>query len=465
MVEKQIKFEYIVGGTQTFEKTDWEGHHIPIIKYVAEELQPYDSERRCEGMVRPTRDSGIGTNVMISKLVETVGLTPIPSLILDPESIEGYEDWYKLAATRALPYLPQRTRGDDGREFREAHRPSVDPNLQPLSVAIQVFQEFNQITSGVHDPTTGKVDPRLKSGKAIDAVVNQDAHGTSNYIDNLSRSVHYEGVVINDLLYPIYGRPGRIAKLMGRDNEMKHVVLHQPFVIQNGKPQVVPEGTDGAQTYTLTEDAQVNVSIKVTKNYERKRDETAAFLGELVGSDPQMMSVYGDIFFKSIDVPDHQEMADRAKLMLAPPIQQMLAAKKQGMDVPPQIMQQLAQKDQQLQELHQIAQGMQQKIDTDEMKYRYQMEIEDKKQRASLIKTDADNETKIAVAELGAKVDRLALFLEERARIGVQSHEGAMASADAGHEMDMARLEHENTMAQSQQAADLAPEPAAPAGV
>lgn len=460
VIEKQIKFEIIVGGTQSFDETDWEGHYIPIIEYIGDELQPYDSERRFEGMVRPGISSGIGTNVMISKLVETVGLTPIPSLILDPESIEGYEDWYKLAATRALPYLPQRTRGDDGREFREAHRPSVDPNLQPLSVAIQVFQEFNQITMGIHEPTTGKVDPRLKSGKAIEAVVAQDAHGTSNFIDNRARSVHYEGLIINDLLFPIYGRPGRLAKMIGRDNEMQTVPLHQPFVMQDGKHQLVPDGTEGAKTYTLTEGARVNVAIKVTKQADLRRQETAEFLSQLIQSNPEkFMAEFGDMFFNVLDVPEHKEMAERAKLMLAPPILQMLDAKKQGQDIPPVVMQQLAQKDQQLKELSQIAHGMQQKIDTDETKYRYQERIELAKLKFQAEKTEADNETKIAVAELSAKVDRLALFMEERARLGIHAHEGAMAASDAAHEADMMQMEHRNALEQGAQAAALAPEP------
>src|ERR1019366_6035035 len=108
-----------------------------------------------------------------------------------------------LSATRAFPYLPQRSRGDDGREFAPAHRPDVDPNLQPMAMAIGMFDQFIQTTIQVHDPSTGKVDPRLKSAKAIDSVIAQDSHSTSNLLDNLGRSVTYEGKIENDLLYPI----------------------------------------------------------------------------------------------------------------------------------------------------------------------------------------------------------------------------------------------------------------------
>jgi hypothetical protein len=46
-----------------------------------------------------------------------------------------------------------------------------------------------------------------------------------------------------------------------------------------------------------------------------------------------------------------------------------------------------------------------------------------------------DRETKLAVAELGAKVDRLTLFLEERARLGVQQHDDDLAHRDQAHEV------------------------------
>ncbi len=96
-----------------------------------------------------------------------------------------------------------------------------------------------------------------------------------------------------------------------------------------------------------------------------------------------------------------------------------------------------------------------------------------------------DNETRLAVAELGAKVDRIGLFLEERARLGAQAHEIGMAGmshvgdaqqAALSHQqtlqqgqqdhqqaLQQAQQGHEHALEQGQQAADLAPEPATPA--
>jgi hypothetical protein len=44
-------------GNEVLERTEWPGRWMPIIEEVGEELQPYDQERRFQGVVRPMRDS------------------------------------------------------------------------------------------------------------------------------------------------------------------------------------------------------------------------------------------------------------------------------------------------------------------------------------------------------------------------------------------------------------------------
>ncbi len=474
-----VKFCKIAGGTQILEETDWPGKYLPIIKVLGEELPPYDSERRCEGMIRPGRDSNVGFNYMVSKLVETVGLTPIPPLILDPESIEGWEAWYQNANTRTLPYLPQRTRGDDGREFREAHRPSVDPNLQPMALAIGLFNEFQQSTMGVHEPSLGKVDPRLKSAKAIDSVVAQDAHSTSNYIDNLAKSVNYEGKVLNDLLYPVYGtRPGRLAKIVNGLGESEPILLNQPFQMSpNGQPMPmpIPEGgqlPEGAKHYTLTKDANLQVAVKVTKNFDLKREQTAQFLGRLVESNPAFMAQYGDMFFKSIDVPEHQEMAERAKMMLDPRILQSLDAKQSGSGMSPAALAHMQQLQKQLKELEQIAHVQQQKLETEQVKSDANLkkaEIDrDKDIRLKELElaheaneSEKDRAAKIEIARISASkqpVDLEAERAEERMALGTElAHDAEQKALDRQHDLNLADQGHAQTLEQTAQSAALEP--------
>jgi len=73
------------------------------------------------------------------------------------------------------------------------------------------------------------------------------------------------------------------------------------------------------------------------------------------------------------------------------------------------------------------------------------------RQQAEDSRTRADNETKLAVAELGAKMDRLALFLEERARLGLQIQEGTESELQRGHDRQMAEVQHQQQLQQAAQ--------------
>jgi hypothetical protein len=50
----------------------WNGKHIPIVVIIGDELQPFDGQRRWEGMVRPARDGQMAYNYAISAAVEDI---------------------------------------------------------------------------------------------------------------------------------------------------------------------------------------------------------------------------------------------------------------------------------------------------------------------------------------------------------------------------------------------------------
>jgi hypothetical protein len=124
VVTEKIKWAKI-DGAQVLEETDWPGPDMPIVKVMGEEIQPYDDERRSEGIIRPMRDPQMGLNYMISKQVEMVGLTPLTPLIGDPDATEGYPEWDMLN-TRVVPMARYRSYDDQGRQLREPHRPNAD---------------------------------------------------------------------------------------------------------------------------------------------------------------------------------------------------------------------------------------------------------------------------------------------------------------------------------------------------
>lgn len=490
-IERKVKWAKLDGiNDDPLEETDWESPFLPIIKVLGEELQPHDGERRAEGIVRPARDSQIGLNWMVSKLVEMVGQTPNAALVFDPESIENWQDWYKAAVSgRPLWGLPVKTSDENGRPYREPHRPNADPNIVPATQGIALFRQMVQSTTQVPAAALGDIDPVTRSGNAIKALTANSRHSTSNFTGNLTRSVHYEAQIENSLLYPIYGtRPGRIARIVNGQGDAEAVMIHQPFMKMGGLPRPVmmpaptggmvpmpmdhPQVPEKAQTYRLTKDATFNIAIKVTRKLDTKRQEEAEFLGNLIQAEPQQMAVYGDLLFRNLDVPGHKELEERAKLMLAPPVQQYLAQKQSGQTPTPTEMHlqtENAQLKQKLQEAGQI-------IQTKGVEQQGKLAITQAQETAETQRADKDREAKIAVAVIAAlqkqQGESLQIFYEERARIGEQAASANLDARQKAHELALAAVtaatgaaqsaqDHRQQIQQDAHSAALAPTPVA----
>jgi hypothetical protein len=485
VIQKKIKWAKI-DAKQILDETDWDGPDMPVIKVLGEEMHPHDAERKSEGMVRPARDPQQGFNAMFSKWVEMIGLTPMSALMLAEGQWDGYEQWYQMANTRTLPFLPFRRYNDEKQDLGQPQTVDRNTPIQALTAAVQMFDEAIKSTTMVPSVQLGHAtDPHIKSGKAIDALTQQGQLGTSHFLDNLKRSVRYEGQVINNLLYPIYGRrPGRLARIVTGENEAQTVRIgavapqglggnpmvgvganggaapqsnvpgvgfgpqtpHQP-ITQRGAPK-------SPKTYTLTPDANFNVMVKVVRNFDSRRQEESSTIGQLIGSNPAMMGIFGDLFFKNQDGPGHAEMAERAKAMLDPKVQAIIQAKEQGQGGDPAAQAQIAQMKAQLDQAHQVmAQAKKELTDKQEA---HQREM-DTKLKIAQIETDRairlqemKNATAIRVAELGAKKDFISETYEdaeERLALGQeQLHEHVQGALEHQRDLEKTQLGHQQAL-------------------
>lgn len=470
VIDRQVKWAKI-DGCHVIDETDWPSPYIPIVKYVGRELQPYDEQRRCEGIVRPAIDPGRAKNYMVSKWVEMIGLAPIPPLMMAGGQDEFFEEEYKVMNTRTLGVLHYNQTDSLGRQAPPPFKTPSDIQIAPVAQSIAMFDQAIQSATESHDTTHGKADPALRSGRAIEAVAANDRHGSSNYMAHWARSIEHEGRIINSLLYPVYGaRPGRIARIVDPNGNQQTLMIGKPFTMQgDGRMQrpVPAENDPTAQKYVLTKDAKFNVVVKVTKNYETRRQEEAAILGQIISAEPQaMMAVYGDLFFKNQDGPGHDEMAERAKIMLAPQIQQSLAAKAQGQDIPPHVQAQLSQMDQKIKEQDGIIKKAQELLQTDKIKSDAMLEKARQDNQNALELADKNNAAKIEIARIGAAkqaADPGAEAQEELLATGIQ-HAQENFTADAEHQRELEKMgvqhqldtqaaaqEHAQSMAQGAQ--------------
>jgi hypothetical protein len=409
--EKQIKWAKL-DGTQVLDETDWPGHYIPIIKVLGEELQPYDKERRSEGMIRPSIDSCRSSNYMISKWVETVGLSPIPQWIMAAGQDEGFEEEWDAINTRTLGRVHYNSRDVNGEQVGPPGRISAQVDVQGIAQAVTLFGELTNKVMATPETSLGQVDPTIKSGKLAKLIMERGAQGTSNFLDNLVRSMRHEARIVNDLLYPIYGRPGRLARLMTPQGKMEAITMGR--APQPGQPGA-PTSQDGQpKVYKLTKDAEFNVAVKVSKNSDTRREQIVQIIGDIVNADPSQMAIVGDLLWKFADAPEHEELAERYKLMLAPPIQAKLAGQQA---IPPEVQAQMAQLQQMVEQLQELADknitdlkktGMQQQSESE----RAILEMQSK-ERLELRKLEVQLE--IEMAKLGSAQSMARAELEQQA--------------------------------------------------
>lgn len=450
-----------ITGNEKLDETDWPGKWIPIIQEVGEELQPYDGERRKQGVVRPMRDSCKGNNYVISKFVERVGLTPIPPWMMAGGQDEGYDDEYNAANTRTLSRLHYNQKDNFDQPAPPPFKPDNRADVADIAMGVQMFGQAIQATSVVPETALGNTDATVKSGKLARALIEQGEMGTSNFMDNHKRSLRHEARIINDLLYPLCGRDGRRLKIVNGQGDTQSIILGVPFTLEgqgrNKKPVPVQGWREGmeipanAKLYKLTPDAEFNIAVKITKNIETRRQQIVQFLAEMISADPQQIQVIGDVLWKYLDVPDHAAIEERYKLILLPAIQQMLSG---NSPLPPEAQQKIAMLEAQLQELMPLAD----KNKTDLMKAQGQAMAESERTAAEIASKERierwklETQLEIEMAKLGnasmmkrAEIDADLLHQHNEQQMAQQAQAEQVAA-------DAALAEQANAHAQGQQA-------------
>jgi hypothetical protein len=440
------------------EPKEWNGKHIPLIPTIGVELQPFDGERRCHGIIEPSMGSVKLKNWSASTIVEGASSeTKSPWIIYEGQD-EGYETMWQQSAVRNFPALkikpvvgpngqllppPIKNQGDLSR---------IAPGLQLLQISDQFLQAA---TTTIDQSQIEQMGRRRVAHQTIQSVQEQSDFGNSHYMLNMKMvSLPYEAEVFMDLAPRIYDRPGRVARLFDMEDNPRTVMLNQKFHVdpRTKRPVAVDADgdgqADGVKHFDLRK-GRYGVQANVTKDYESRAAQGANEILQVIGQDPALFTLLGPVYMKfRKDMPGHQEAAELLKRHRA----RMMP----GIDQDPNDPQ--AQQDPQAlaaenQALKAQMQQMQALLEKEGLKVQAQKAIAASKDATTLEKTRMDNETKLAVAELGAKVDRMALFLDERARLGTQQHDSALAAADAGHDEHMARMGHAHAIEQGQQQA------------
>ncbi len=352
--------EFLIDGTQILERTDWEGRYLPVIPVVGKEYV-VKGERIWKGLIYNARDICRAINVLVSASIEVAGQMPRSPWIMAHGQDEGYEPMWDDAFTKSYTRMIYRPVTHEGQIAPPPQRQNNEPQIQGLMFLARMLQDMFQSIVGMVDPSTRAINPRDRSGRAIEALQRQGAAGTSNYLDGLGTiSMPAEGRALVNLIAPVYDRPGRILRVLGEENDDETaIMIKRPFIRDDeGEPIAVPcqtcggtgkvdgrapavpgsavpgvrtsqvcsdcDGGKWATNDTMPEQwngkkvdyvdfsgAEYKVQVTVGKSFKTKQDEALAGLSEIAKAVPQLVPSFADLWVRALGFSGSQEVADR----------------------------------------------------------------------------------------------------------------------------------------------------------
>lgn len=360
-----------------------------------------------------------------------------------------------------------------------------EPDIQADLLVAEASSRNIQNALGHFNAADGRLGgTKVTSGIALQEQKRAGDLGSFDFQDHYDDFLMFLGEQYDDLLDHYDDASKEIAtRLPNGDVEMV-TINTKTGRDTRGNPAYGPKDRQMSGRHTIT----IATGPSFDSQREAGKDAAMTLL-----SNPAAFPVVASDAVKLLDLgPIGDQMAEDLGFLQPPAMQQARAMKDGGGPDPAQLQQENAQLKQRVQHAEAVMQeqdgqlkGKQAEIASKEKIA--EMEIASKERIAAL-----DRETKISVAELSAKVTRMELFLDERARIGAhladaasqasdqlhehvqadlsrlhaadqttraQQHDVGMAAANAGAAAEAQAAAHANTLEQGQQAADLAPTP------
>lgn len=331
-----------LNGQEVLETKEFPCKYIPIARIVGNEWI-VDGKPIISGLVRNAKDSQRMYNVAQSAIVERVMQAPKAPWTAPAEAIEGYEDVWQTANTKNHSFLPFNHMDENGNPIPSPQRnqpATIEPGL--AQIATGAADDIKSET-GQYDASLGQRSNET-SGRAIMARQREGDTATYHYVDNLSRGIRHIGRIILDMIPRIYDQ-ARMVRILGEDDGATNVRLDPQ------SPEALTQYKDekGAMQRIFNPNVGTyDVYTTTGPSFTTRRVEAVEAMTAMTQANPQLWGVIGDQLVKNMDWPGADEMAERLKLTLIPPVQEMLNKDKGESEMPPQIQQAMQQMGDQL---------------------------------------------------------------------------------------------------------------------
>lgn len=339
------------------EQEEWLGETCPVISSLGKRFT-MDGVTYLKGMVRDLIDQNRMVNFSASTLIETTALQPKAPFTAPSETIDKYQDFYKVAHKADLPYLPYESYNSEGQPLNKPERAPPPMVSQGLASLIPLFTEQMRAASGQSSANFG-IKSEASSGIGIQRLKAQGEVATFHYPDNHARALRYEMRVLVDLV-PHYLNEGEIIRTLGLDGKEQSYAVSKMIPVAFQKKNAKEEGIDGIWNPWI---GKYDYQVITGASYQTQRQDFVDLAMEMAKSDPRFMQAAGHLVFAAMDIPFSDELARIYEKMQPPELKDeenpdnalpMLQQQAQQMQMEMEQMQQaLQQASQEVQQLEQ----------------------------------------------------------------------------------------------------------------
>lgn len=416
-------------------RTEWAGSEIPIVPVLGKQMI-IEGKPRLSSVVRSQKSAQQLINYTKSRIAETLAASPISPFMVVEGQIAGYEAQWSNLNREARPFLTYKSIDVAGRPAPPPARQVAESPIQALSTFVAQEVDDMKATTGIYDASLG-AQSNETSGKAIQARMQSANLTTMHFLDNLERSFRQAGDIIEEMIPKIYDT-AREVTIIGPEEESKVVMINKEHQDEAGK----------TKNYKIANN-RVPLVVTMGRAFDTKRQESFDTMERVLQTQPQLLNVIGDIFFKNSDVAGSDQLAERFHKMLPPQLQA-----DPDNPLPPEAQAAIAQAHQQVQmmqgELAKLTMEKQAKVVEHQGKL-VQIEAQAK---ADMALEDKKLLTAITVAEINTKAQNAADRESDRRALEMQFHDQAheVAMQATGAQQDQQAAAQQGQM-QSQQSA------------
>jgi len=350
--EKRTVQWYKLNNQEVLDHRELPGQWIPMVQVIGNELDIEGKLHKTGAVNQAVMDGQNMYNYSASAYVEQVALQPKAPYIAADEQIEDYEDDWSQANVRNLAVLKYKAVTEDGRLLPAPQRQAPPQVAVGWAAQLQNFEHDIRSAFGMYRESLGD-EGQAKSGRALLMKQREADSNVFHYIDNLSRSISHTGRILVDYI-PSYYDTAKVARILGDDYTPEMIELN-PEQEESFLEYKDNEGKT-RKSYNLSV-GKFDVTVETGPSHSTKRQEAVDALTQMSQSNPDLLSIIGDIMFRNMDWHGAEEVAERLKKMLPPELQDS-PENEEGMEIPPQIIQMQTQLEQMAAELQEREQAI-----------------------------------------------------------------------------------------------------------